>query len=465
MNAAERLIAAFKGTIRRPLRILSASGQLGYGIPSAAFQEGLKRSPDMIGCDMGSIDIGPYYLGSGRLAPSLRGAKRDLRTVLQAARRLDIPLVIGSAGSAGAAPHLASTLDLVAQIANEEGLHFKLASIAADINPTVVKEAIYEGRVTPLDTMPPLTNDEVDRCTGLVAQMGIEAFCRALQSGADVVVAGRSCDTGIYAALPHLLGFPLGLATHMAKIIECASICCVPGGRDPILATLDDQGFELESMATHRAATPTSVAAHSLYEQANPYEILEPEGCVNLHFAQYEAIDSRRTRVSGAIYETAARTTVKLEGARFDGYRAVLLCGSADPRFIAKHRQILDEIQRVVRDLVCESETQDYSLHFRVYGVDGVRATVDVPERWPNEVFLLGECIATSMDRSMEVIATTKQYLLHHGFDGRLSTAGNLAFPFTPPELAAGPVYRFNVFHLMQTDNLASLFPVSVQDL
>jgi hypothetical protein len=68
-----------------------------------------------------------------------------------------------------------------------------------------------------------------------------------------------------------MLGFPTGLSVHMAKIIECASLCCVPGGRDSILATLDDDSFVLESMAQQRRATPVSVAAHSMYEQADPY--------------------------------------------------------------------------------------------------------------------------------------------------------------------------------------------------
>ena len=39
-------------------------------------------------------------------------------------------------------------------------------------------------------------------------------------------------------------------------------------------------------------------------------------------------------------------------------------------------------------------------------------------------------------ERAAEVVRTTKQYLLHHGYPGRLSTAGNLAFPFTPPEVS-----------------------------
>ena len=68
----------------------------------------------------------------------------------------------------------------------------------------------------------------------------------------------------------------------MAKIIECASLCCVPGGRDSILATLDDDGFVLESMAEQRRATPVSVAAHSLYEQADPFTVYEPEGRLDL---------------------------------------------------------------------------------------------------------------------------------------------------------------------------------------
>ena len=58
-----------------------------------------------------------------------------------------------------------------------------------------------------------------------------------------------------------------------------------------------------------------------------------------------------------------------------------------------------------------------------------------------------------------------KQYLLHHGFAGRLSTAGNIAFPFTPAELDAGTAYRYNVYHIMKTDDLSELFPVRVEEL
>jgi hypothetical protein len=117
----------------------------------------------------------------------------------------------------------------------------------------------------------------------------------------------------------------------------------------------------------------------------------------------------------------------------------------------------------VVRDLVCEDAPEDYTLRFRVYGVDGVRMAPSAGEALPGEVFIMGECIAPTAERAAEVVRTLKQYLLHHGYTGRLSTAGNLAFPFTPPEVSLGPAYRFNVYHLLHTPDPDSLFPLEVE--
>ena len=44
-----------------PLRILAASGQLGYGVIEPSFRRGLERDLHLIGADMGSVDPGPYY--------------------------------------------------------------------------------------------------------------------------------------------------------------------------------------------------------------------------------------------------------------------------------------------------------------------------------------------------------------------------------------------------------------------
>jgi hypothetical protein len=83
----------------------------------------------------------------------------------------------------------------------------------------------------------------------------------------------------------------------------------------------------------------------------------------------------------------------------------------------------------------------------------------------PAEAFIMGECIAPARERAAEVVRTAKQYLLHYGYEGRLSTAGNLAFPFTPPEVSVGPAYRFNIYHLMRATNLDALFPLEIETL
>lgn len=465
MSATRRILEEFASLPeRRPLRLLGASGQLGYGIPTPAFNAGLERRPDLIGCDMGSIDIGPYYLGSGNMATARESTKRDLRKVLIAARKYDIPLVIGSAGSAGAAPHLEQTLALVREIACEQQLKFRLAFIPGDIPKDVISDAVRAKGVIGIDGMPDLTQEEVEASAQIVGQMGMTSFMQAFEADIDVLIAGRACDTAIFSTLPVMLGFPVGLSVHMAKIIECASLCCVPGGRDSILATLDDEGFTLESMAPQRRATTISVAAHSLYEQNDPFVIIEPEGRAELHQARYEQIDERRTRISGATWVPASRHTIKIEGARRVGERAVLFCGAADPRFIERREEILRDVSKVVRDLVCEEVEEDYSLFWRVYGVNGVSDKLaDAP--LPSEVFLLIECIAPTTDRASEVVRTMKQYLLHFGYEGRLSTGGNIAFPFTPPEISVGTAYKFNVYHIMETERLRELFPMTVEDI
>jgi hypothetical protein len=313
--------------------------------------------------------------------------------------------------------------------------------------------------------MPALTDAEIDAAGNLVGQMGTEAFCRALQAGADVVLAGRACDTAIFAAIPSLLGFPMGPVMHMSKIVECSSLCCLPGGRDAILATLEGDSFVLESMNPMRRATPMSVAAHSLYEQADPNAVAEPEGTLHVDRAAYAAVDERRCRVSGATWTEADAPTVKIEGARKVGERAVLLCGSADPRFIAGANERVEEVREVARALLCGDAPADYQLIFRIYGQDGVHTWRQPPATPPREIFIMGECIAETASRALAVMKTVKQFMLHHGFPGRLSTGGNIAFPFTPPELSAGPAYRFNAYHIMQVDELAPLFPVELEDL
>ena len=113
----------------KELRILSPSGIVGYGFPEESFLAGVALKPDLIACDGGSTDPGPYYLGSGIPFTNATAVKRDLTLMLKAACELKIPLVIGTAGGSGADVHVAREVDIVRQIAKEQKLSFKMAVI------------------------------------------------------------------------------------------------------------------------------------------------------------------------------------------------------------------------------------------------------------------------------------------------------------------------------------------------
>ena len=196
MSAVKALLA------RKPsvLKVLSASGQLGYGIPEQALAAGLAREPDFIGCDMGSVDPGPVYLGSGEMATSPSITKRDLAAVLIGARKLNVPLIIGTAGTAGAAPHLEATLDMIREIAREQSLHFRLATIRSDLTATRVGQALAAGELKALGGTLPVTQTDLDACSHLVGQIGCAPFERALALEPDVIIAGRACDTAVFAS-------------------------------------------------------------------------------------------------------------------------------------------------------------------------------------------------------------------------------------------------------------------------
>ena len=87
-------------------RILSPSGIVGYGFPEESWNRGIEQKPDLIACDAGSTDPGPYYLGSGKPFTTPSAVKRDMGLMLKGAIELGIPMVIGSCGGSGGTPHL-----------------------------------------------------------------------------------------------------------------------------------------------------------------------------------------------------------------------------------------------------------------------------------------------------------------------------------------------------------------------
>ena len=450
----------------KELRIVALNGCLGYGYEVESLDAGIAQAPHLIGGDAGSTDPGPYYLGSGTSLVRREQVKRDLGIALLRSRAADIPLVIGSAGMGGARSNLDFVRDILLESAREAGLHFRLATISTDIDKATVCAALREGRISPMPDAPALSESQVMESSNVVAQIGTEPFAQALAKGADVVLTGRSCDTAIYAALPIAEGFDPGLALHMAKIMECGAQCALPlAPNDSLLGVIRPDHFLITPLAARRICTPESVAAHTMYEQGNPLVLYEPEGQVDLEAAEFEQVSHQTVRVSGARFIPAPKLRIKLEGARRIGFRAFTIAGIRDRTVISSLAIIEETVRAAVRSNLGNQITNEmFTLSFRYYGRDAVLGELE-PERQriPHEVGVLIEVVADSQEIANNVLSLARSSFLHCPFPGRKTTAGNLAFPFSPSDVVGGEVYEFSVYHLMEMDDQLSFFDIHME--
>jgi hypothetical protein len=446
-------------------RVLSPTAILGYGFPESSFRKGMERKPHLIAVDAGSTDPGPYYLGAGKAFTNRAFVKRDLRYMLREGVKNNIPVVVGTAGGSGASVHLEWCRQIVLEIAAEEKLSFKMGVIPADVSKETVKKALGEGRITPLACVPELTESLVDETTYLVAQIGPEPIIEALKAGCNVVLAGRCYDPACFAALPIMLGYDEGLALHMGKILECAAIAATPGsGADCALGILKKDSFILEALSPKRKFTCESAAAHTLYEKSDPYHLPGPGGAINLENCSFTDIGDGRVEVRGSRFEPTPRYLIKLEGARSIGYRSISIAGTRDPIMIGSIDQILAEVKAHIKEMSPEDDRSE-QLFFHVYGKNGVMGQLEpLATTSSHELCIVIEALCPSQDEADTLCSVARSTLLHYGYAGRISTAGNLAFPFSPSDIKMGNVYEFSVYHLMDPAG-EELFKPIIEDI
>lgn len=442
----------------KELKILSPSGIVGYGFPEESFRAGVAMKPDLIACDGGSTDPGPYYLGSGIPFTNATAVKRDMTLMLKAACELNIPLVIGTAGGCGADVHVAREVEIIRQIAKEQKLSFKMAVISSEFSKEELIGQLNCGNIEKLGPAPIPTQEDIESSTHIVAQMGIEPIIQALDDGAQVVICGRCYDPAAFAAPAIRWGYDKALALHLGKILECAAICATPGSAsDCIMGYLGDDYFCVEPLNPERKCTPTSVSAHTLYEKSNPYILPGPGGHLDLSDCVFTAESDRKVRVTGSKFVPETIPSVKLEGAKQAGCRTISICGNRDPIFISQIDSILEDLKKRTADNL--SADFDYTLDFIVYGKNGVMGQLEpLDQISSHEIGIVIDVVADTQEHSAAACSVARSTLLHYGYPGRIATAGNLAFPFSPSDIKVGPIYVFSVYALLRSEDPVSLF-------
>jgi hypothetical protein len=449
----------------RELKILSPTAILGYGFPMSSWEEGIREKPDVIAVDAGSTDPGPYYLGAGVSFTDRAAVKRDLAVMIPAALKLGIPVIIGTAGGSGASPHLQWNKEIIEEIAAEMKLRFTLAVIAADIKKTVVSHALKQGRIKPLYPAPALNERDIKDAVRIVAQMGIEPICKALDGKAQVILTGRAYDPAVFAAFAVREGYHHGLAVHLGKILECAAIAATPGsGSDCMMGYIGEDYFRVLPLSAQRKCTTLSVAAHTLYEKTNPYVLPGPGGVLDLRQTVFTQETDNCVRVTGSRFFPSDVYTIKLEGVKKAGNRTVSFATTADPVMIAQIDEITPAVKARVKDNFVDMD--DYFLDFKIYGqpdkpgTSGIFGENKTPGGVTTELVIIIDAVAPTQQTANTICSFARSTLLHYGYMGRISTAGNLAFPFSPSDVQVGDVYAFNIYHLMEVSDPCGFFPI-----
>ena len=321
---------------------------------------------------------------------------------------------------------------------------FKIISNAGGVNPTACAQAIVEGArargVTGLKVAVVTGDDLLDRLPDLIARgvalehmetgqplaevvdqivsanayLGAQPIAQALAQGADVVVTGRTTDTGLtLAPLVHRFGWDwadwdkMAAGTVAGHILECGAQSS--GGNFTDWRSVPDMariGFPIAEVSADGSFVVTkhegtgglvsrgTVSEQLLYEIGDPTDYITPDVVADFTSIQLDDQGGDRVLVSG-VRGTEDTAFLKVSAAYADGWKATSTLVYAWPEAAAKARaaaQILrdrldalgltfDEIrteiiglnalsERTEEDLTAEADLDEVQLRVSVRSQD-----------------------------------------------------------------------------------------------
>lgn len=438
-----------------------------------SIRAGIAQGASVISAQGNGMDMGPYFLGAGEAgAPPV---KQNFEVAVFGAKEAGIPFVFSLGGRAGADAQLEVYLRVFDEIARDRGVPIRAAVISGEIDKEYLRRKLAAGvRMPRLFETPRLneflTEADIDEAEVIQAQMGPEPLMEALKlfdaGEIDGVLTGRAVDSAVQMAYPLFRGYPVAGAAHLAKIVECGSMCCdPPNAFYAVMAELDRSG-EVTVWPTRPEyrCTVHSVAAHAVYEREDPFREKNPGGTLDVSEAMYEQLDERTVSVVGATWE-AVPYTVKLEGVKSLGYETAFIAIANDPSLIAALPALIDRATALTAEAVEGAGVADrgtFKIVCHTVGLGALPTSATHAATVPGEVTLIVRVVAETQAAAL-YIATTMRIRLQLGdFPGRTTTAGNFAFPLAKTFLEQGKAHVFSVWHLLPLEDPTEPFPIRV---
>lgn len=449
-----------------PIKVLVPSGVLGLGFDLEALNNGVKNNPDIISIDGGSTDSGPYSLGSGTSKYSRAAIKAEWKSLMIAREKANVPLIIGSCGTCGTNRMVDWMENITIELAKELNQNIKIAKLYCQQEKNLIKKKFQLNKIFPLNPAPMLNDTLIEEMTNIVALAGAEQIQECINTGAEIILAGRTTDTAIISALPLMRGANAGSSWHGAKIAECGALCSTNPTSGVVMVEFDEIGFTVEPMSKNAFCTSETVAAHMLYENADPYILHEPGGYMDVTYSNYYNIDKKKVRVEGAKWHSLKHYSVKLEGAKIAGFQSSLLVLLRDKNYVENVKIWTDNLSKFLKKEINERmdiDTSEYSLEFRHIGLNSTLGELEKNIRSPVEVGVL--CLITSKSQiSTEIAKLINPFLLHFPLSSN-EELPTFAFPFSPVHSDRGCVYEFSLNHILELDHPMEAFKIKISEV
>lgn len=445
----------------RPVKILCPTGHLSFTpLEPESFLRGCEQGPDFIVADAGSCDVGPRPLGADRHVSHEAWQRHDLTIMLREARRIEVPMIVGSASDTGTDRGVDQFVDIIRAAAEELTLApFRLTAIYSEVPIAFLRERLRGGaRIEGLGGRPDADERRLAATDRVVAVMNADPIRMALADGADVVIAGRASDCALFAAPLINAGHAPGVSYLAGKLLECASFCAEPYmAKESVMGRVEDDAVYLTPMHPDQRCTPDSVAGHAMYERTDPFCEHVAGGYVDLSRCVYTREDGRTTRAAGATFVGSPVCKVKLEGAGRVGERRLAIVGIRDPETTSRIDRAIDWSRDKLKERFGAPGGR-YGISFHVYGRNGIMKEMEphAPAD-PHELCVVVEAVSTDAALAEEIAALASRNLFYARLPGLKGTAGAAAL-MSDEVLVGEPGYEWTLNHVIEVSSSTELF-------
>jgi hypothetical protein len=236
------------------------------------------------------------------------------------------------------------------------------------------------------------------------AYIGAFPLAEALDTGADVVIAGRSTDTALtLAPMVHKFKWnaddwdKLAAGTIAGHIIECGAQCSggncqvdwqdIPGMADigyPIVEAEPDGSFTVTKHASAGGRVHSdTVKEQLLYELGDPKRYITPDCTADFTTVQLSDVDPDRVRVTG-IRGGPRPPTLKLSISYANGWKAIGTLVYSWPQAIQKARAA----DRIVRERLATAGLGFDEIYTEFFGLNACHGSAAPPNPDPPEIQL-----------------------------------------------------------------------------